>query len=129
MRFDIALMRLLGLVGPFDNHIGFLEARFHIAMAIFGLLVVIGGRLHFRQSFRDDMIVNDRRALGQRLIHIRYMRKNPVLHVNEFQRLAGRRCVNGSDRSHRVAIIKRLLARHAVFQNVEHATVTARVIG
>ena len=57
------------------------------------------------------------------------MRQDLVVDLDQLQRLPGRAGIDRGDRSHRMAIVERLLARHAVVQNVVHAGIAVGEIG
>ncbi len=48
-----------------------------------------------------------------------------IVNLDELERLAGGGLINGGNGRNGVAIVKRLLAGHAVFQNVAHAAIIA----
>ena len=56
-----------------------------------------------------------------RLVDVGHMRQHLVLDLDQLQRLLCRAGIDRGDRSHRMAVVERLLARHAVVQDVVHA--------
>ena len=64
-----------------------------------------------------------------RLVDIGDMRQHLVVDLDQLQRLPGRAGVDGGDRGHRMAVIERLLARHAVVEDVVHGGIAVGEIG
>ena len=130
MRLDISLVRLLGLEGAFDDEIGLPEARFDVAMAVLAALGDIGwlAGLGIDALGEYGVVQHGRRGL-HRLVDIGHMRQHLVVDLDELQRLLGRAGVDRSDRGHRMAVIERLLARHAVVEDVVHAGIAIGEVG
>ena len=130
MRLDIALVRLLGLEGAFDDEIGLPETLIDVAMAVLGALGDVGrlGGL-FLEALGEDGVVEHGRGALHRLVDIGHMRQHLVIDLDELQRLPGRAGVDGGDRGHRMAVIERLLARHAVVEDVVHGGIAIGEVG
>ncbi len=119
MRLDIALMHRLGGVFPFHDNIGFREALRHVAERELDLLGDVRGfRRRWRNPLGDHIRMQERRVLGHRRFHVDDVRQHLVGHVDQAQRLLGDRRRSCRHRGHRVALVQRLVARHAVAREV-----------
>ena len=122
MRFDITLMYLLGLVTLFDHDVGLLEARVHIAVAVSRHKGNVG-RLA-RLVLRFHPWLDDRRIRFHRFVDVGHVRQYLVVDLDEFQRLARRFGVARRHRGDGVPVVKCLVTRHAVFEDVVELAVT-----
>ena len=130
MRLDIALVRLLGLEGAFDDEIGLPETLLDIAMAVLGALGDVGRLVGLGlDALGEDGVVEHGRGGLHRLIDIGHMRQDLIVDLDQLQRLPGRAGIDRGDRGHRMAIIERLLARHAVVEDVVHGGIAIGEIG
>ena len=130
MRLDVALMRLLGLEGAFDDKIGLAETGLDIAVTVLSALGDVGRLAGLGlDALREYAVVQDGRSILHRFIDVGHMRQHLVVHLDQLQRLLGRAGIDRGDRSHRMAIVERLFARHAVVQNVIHGGIAIGEIG
>ena len=122
MRLDVALMRLLGLEGAFNDEIGLAETGVDIAVAELSALGDVRRLVGlWLDALREYAVVQQGRRVLHRLIDVGHMRQDLVVDLDQLQRLLGGAGIDCGDRSHRMAIVERLLARHAVVQDVVHA--------
>ncbi len=124
VRLDVALVSGLGAEGPFDHDVGFAEALLDVPMA------ELAGRGDIRGfAIPAEALMKDRRTLLHCLFDIRDVRQHLVVDIDQLQRLLryrrrGRRhCGDG------VAVVERLIARHAVDQDVAQVVVAILEIG
>ena len=130
MGLDIALVSLFGFVGFLNDKVGLGKARLNITMAIFSPLDIVGRLGWLWLNAIGKNIVMQQRCTGlQCLVHFRYVGQDFIIHPNQFQGFACRTLINCGNSSHGMTIIQHLFTRHAVFQNVAHAAITACVIG
>ena len=80
-------------------------------------------------SREDRIVVQHGRRRLHRLVDIGHVRQNLVVDLDQLQRLLGRAGIDRGDRGHGVAVIERLLARHAVVEDVVHGRIAIGEVG
>ena len=129
VRFDVALVRLFGLVAALDDDVGLREAGLDVAVSELGFLRDVRRlrRLRF-DAGGADVRLHDRRVRLHRLVDIGDVRQHFVVDLDQLQRLARRFGIDRGDRRNRVSVVQRAAARHAVLEHVEHAAVAFRQV-
>ena len=115
VRLNIALMDRLGGEGAFDGRVGVREALADIAEFEFHALGDVGRALGRRSHpFGEQIVMEDRRVLGHRLLHVDDVGQRLVGDLDELggaARGGGARRGDGGDG---VTVIEGLIARHDV---------------
>ncbi len=114
---DIALMGGLGLVGVFHQKVGGGKARLEIAVAVFDIAHDVGMKPLGHRIIGCPR-ADRRSARLHRLVHVGDVRQHLVFNLNELGGFTGQKKARGGNGGNGVAVIKRHLARHAVFLNV-----------
>ena len=126
MGLNVTLVGLFGLIGLFNDHIGFGKACFNVAMTHLRTSSNVGGLGWLRlNASRDDAIMNHRRRFAHGFIDIGNVGKLLVLHVDQLQSLSSCLLVYCGNRCHRVSVIQRTPAGHAVFQDIRQTLIPA----
>ena len=107
-----------------------LKPCFDVAMAVLAALGDVGRLAGLGlDALGEDVVVQHGRRGLHRLVDIGHMRQHLVVDLDELQRLPGRAGIDRGDRGHRMAVIERLLARHAVVEDVVHGGIAIGEIG
>ena len=122
MRLDISLMRGFGREMLLDHEVRFRESLVHIAVSRF--MVTHHVRVHpLRHGTVRRIRADHRSALFHRSVHIRHMRKNFILDLNQPRGVPRGERGGGGDGGDRVPVVERFFAGHDV---LEHVQVLAR---
>ena len=119
MRLDIGLMHRLGRVAPLDRDIGVAEPGLDVALGERHPLGDVRGpgRLGL-DPLGIKVVVQQRRVGLHRLFDVDDVRQYVVIDLDQFAGLLGDRRRDRGDRGHRVPVIERPLAGHAVAREI-----------
>ncbi len=106
-------------IAPLDDEIGFLEAGLDVALREADHLGDIRRLRRLRLDTRgEDVVMEERRAVGHRRLDVHHIRQHFVLHLDQVERLFGDRRRGCRDGGHRVAFVEHLAPGHAVARQV-----------
>ena len=119
MRLDIGLMHRLVRIAPLDDDVGVAEPGLDVALGKGDLLGDVRGlRRHRIDTPGVEVVVQQGRLGPHRRFDIDDVRQHVVVDLDQLACRFGDRGRGRGDRRHRMALVKHLVARHAVARQV-----------